>query len=77
MEEHQPAQRFLRRRAVQAISGLSTSGLYQAMRDGTFPRPVPIGRRARAWIETEIREWQETLIRERDSENCSKTTEAP
>ena len=34
--------------------------------DPDFPRPVKIGKRAVAWIESEILDYQQTLIAKRD-----------
>lgn len=47
-----------RRPAVEALTGKSRSGPYEAMERGEFPRPVRIGRRAVAWRESDIAAWQ-------------------
>ena len=52
-----PHSRLLRRREVEARTGLTRSALYAAMAEGTFPRPVRIGRRAVAWPEEAITQW--------------------
>lgn len=57
---------FLRRRQVEARTGLKTSTLYTLMSEGKFPRPVKLGERMVAWPATEIAEWQESKIAERD-----------
>ena len=49
--------RLLRRPAVEAITGLSRSGIYELMARGDFPRPMRIGPRAVAWRESDIQEW--------------------
>jgi prophage regulatory protein len=49
--------RFLRRPAVEAITGLSRSTIYSLMQTGSFPRPARIGDRAVAWPEAEIEAW--------------------
>ena len=46
--------RILRRPAVQVRSGLSCSTIYDQMRAGKFPRPVPLGEKAVGWLESEI-----------------------
>ncbi|MDG4647920.1 AlpA family phage regulatory protein [Roseibacterium sp. SDUM158017] len=51
--------RLLRRREVEAMTGLSRSSLYAAMAEGRFPRPVRIGLKAVAWRSREIAEWIE------------------
>jgi len=57
---------FIRRAVVEHITGLSTSTLYEGMRDGWFPRPVPLGPRAVGWDVDEINEWQQQCIAKRD-----------
>ena len=52
---HAPA--LLKRPEVEALTRLSRSAIYAAMRDGTFPKPVKIGRRAVAWRRVEIEQW--------------------
>ena len=53
---------ILRRRQVEQRTGLSRSTLYQYIKDGSFPKPVPLGPRAVGWIETEVRGWIATRI---------------
>lgn len=50
-------ERYLRRPAVEAATGLSRSSIYDMMERGEFPRPVRIGRRAVAWPEIVISDW--------------------
>jgi prophage regulatory protein len=57
--------RFLRRRAVEHRTGLSRSTIYMMMHSGTFPRPVRIGGRAVAWLESDIDAWIEARLQER------------
>jgi prophage regulatory protein len=45
---------FLRRPTVEARTGRKRSALYQAISDGTFPKPVPLGARAVGWPEHEV-----------------------
>ena len=56
----QPIQRepaFLRRKQVETRTGLSRSAIYQYIKDGLFPKPVPLGPRAVGWLESEVSEW--------------------
>jgi prophage regulatory protein len=57
--------RFLRRRSVEDRTGLSRSTIYLYVQDGTFPRPVRIGGRAVAWLESDIDAWIEARLAER------------
>lgn len=49
--------RMLRRKEVEAITGLGRSAIYEGMAAGTFPKNVKIGARAVAWPESVIRQW--------------------
>lgn len=51
------AQRHLRRSAVEQLTGLSRSTIYDLMAKGAFPRPVRLTGRAVAWPESAIAEW--------------------
>lgn len=45
---------LLRLEAIVAMFGLSRTTIYELMGEGTFPRPVRIGRRAVAWRSADI-----------------------
>lgn len=51
------AQKHLRRRAVEEITGLSRSTIYDLMSKGQFPRPVKLTEKAVAWPESAIANW--------------------
>jgi prophage regulatory protein len=55
--------RLLRLQEVREATGLSRSSIYA---DPQFPRPVKIGPRAVAWVETEVRGWVHDRIAARD-----------
>lgn len=50
-------ERLLRRREVEAATGLSRSSIYLKMRQGAFPEPLKVGPNAVRWREDEIRAW--------------------
>lgn len=50
---------ILRRRGVEALTGLSRSTIYAMMSKGEFPRPIAIGSRAVGWAEDDISAWLE------------------
>lgn len=50
-------ERHHRRPAVEEITGLSCSSIYELMDHNLFPRPIRIGRRAVAWRESDIEAW--------------------
>ena len=49
--------RLLRREEVETRCGITRSSLYRLMREGLFPRPVKVGKRAVRWRESEISGW--------------------
>lgn len=57
---------LLRIEKVMEMTGKTRNTLYIAMRKGTFPRPVKIGGRAAAWVNSEIQRWIAARIAERD-----------
>jgi prophage regulatory protein len=59
-------QRILRRPKVIELTGLSRSTIYDGIAAGTFPKPVPLSAKSVGWLESEIVEWQQARITERD-----------
>lgn len=54
---------ILRRKQVEARTGLSRSTIYSRISEGSFPRPIELGGgRAVGWIESEINEWLQARI---------------
>lgn len=53
---------LIRIRQVRARTGLSTTAIYRRMSEGTFPRPIPLGGKCVAWIDTEVSAWIEERI---------------
>ena len=63
--------KFLKLPEVRIRTGKSRSSIYQGIKDGTFPKPIKLGPRAVAWIETEIEMHNQSCIdasRSRDSD---------
>lgn len=61
---------ILRRKRVEARTGLSRSSIYERVRAGTFPAPISLGARAVGWIESEIDDWlTEQVTQSRKTEN--------
>ena len=58
---------ILRRKQVEARTGLSRSTIYLRLQEGTFPRPINLGVRAVGWVENEIEAWLASCIENRDS----------
>lgn len=51
--------RFLRMNKVREITGRSRTRIYE---DPTFPKPIKLGLRESAWIESEVLEWMQERI---------------
>lgn len=51
------AHKIIRLPEVKKWTGLSKTGIYEAMKGGTFPRSVSLGARAVGWIESAVVEW--------------------
>ena len=50
-------QRFIRRKEVQAKTGLGASSIYAMMKQGKFPKAITLSERRVAWIESEVDAW--------------------
>ena len=50
-------ERFLRRKEVEALTGLSRATIYRMMAEGRFVRPYRIGKSAVRWRYSDVREW--------------------
>lgn len=53
---------FLRLKQVKAVTGMSRSWIYDAIRRGDFPAPIALGARAVAWPSSSIADWQAQRI---------------
>jgi len=64
----QSALTILRRKQVEARTGLSRSTIYDKLNpksprfDTTFPKPISLGAGAVGWIESEVNTWLESRI---------------
>ena len=54
---------IIRRRAVEARTGLSRSTIYQRIKDGTFPPQISLGAKAVGWLQNEIEDWIAERVR--------------
>ncbi|WP_180080964.1 MULTISPECIES: AlpA family transcriptional regulator [unclassified Acinetobacter] len=50
-------QRFIRRKEVQAKTGLGASSIYAMMKQGKFPKAITLSERRVAWIESDVDQW--------------------
>lgn len=61
---------ILRRREVEARTGLSRSTIYLRCSQKSFPTPIRLGSRAVGWLESEIEAW--VAERVASSRKCGK-----
>ncbi|HGY2281758.1 TPA: AlpA family transcriptional regulator [Citrobacter braakii] len=57
--------RLLRLKQVEGKTGLKRSQIYLYMKNGMFPRSIKIGLASVAWLESEIDEWIDQKLTER------------
>lgn len=51
------AEKYIRRPAVEELTGLGRTTIYKLMNAGEFPRPVKITGKAVAWPESAVVAW--------------------
>ena len=56
------SEKFLRLAEVQRRVPYSRSSIYQLASQGKFPKPVSLGARAVAWLESDIDAWIDSRI---------------
>lgn len=59
--------RLMRLPEVTKVTGLGRSSIYEKISEGTFPKSVPLGGRAVAWVSDEVEAWILERIEERDA----------
>jgi prophage regulatory protein len=58
--------RLIKLKEVMDCTGLGRSTIYNYITDETFPKPVSLGARAVAWVESEVQDWILERIEARD-----------
>ncbi|MGO4003704.1 helix-turn-helix transcriptional regulator [Pseudomonas fluorescens] len=56
-DQHEEPVEFIRLPEVKKLVGLGTTKIYTMAREGLFPKQVPLGGRAVAWIKSEVLQW--------------------
>jgi prophage regulatory protein len=51
--------RIIRITEVIAMTGLSRSGIYAAIKEGTFPAQLKLSVRSSGWLESEVIAWRD------------------
>ena len=54
---------ILRRKQVEARTGLSRSSIYAAVKAGKFPAPVVLGEKSVGWLQHEVDSWIASRVR--------------
>ena len=60
--------KLIRLKQVMECTGLARSTVYKFIAEGNFPKPVKLGVRVAAWVESEINDWVNARISQRDSQ---------
>ena len=63
MSDTAPTEALLRLPEVCRRCGVSEKFVYRGVAAGTFPRPVQVGARAVAWLDSEVTAWMAALPR--------------
>ncbi|MDT3714358.1 AlpA family transcriptional regulator [Pseudomonas soli] len=58
--------RILRMKMVVEITGLARSTVYKYIAEGIFPKPIALGGRSVGWVESEIFDWIQARVTERN-----------
>lgn len=59
--------KFLRLPDVIAVTGLKRSAIYDAIAEGTFPKPVKLSTRAVGWPEADLAAWADERLAAREA----------
>ncbi|MEN3160333.1 AlpA family transcriptional regulator [Alkalimonas sp. NCh-2] len=59
--------KLMKLKAVMDCTGLARSTIYKFIAEDRFPKPVKLGARMVAWVESEIQEWIQEKVLTRDS----------
>lgn len=62
-----PKPLIYRERDLRTLTSLSRKAREDAMNAGTFPRPIPLGPKARGWLVSEIQDWIDQRKAARDA----------
>ena len=65
---------LVRRKQVEAITGLKRSSIYALMQRGEFPRPVKLSARSVGWPLTAVEEWIRVRMGLADSSGATAAT---
>jgi prophage regulatory protein len=67
--------RLIKLKEVMDCTGLARSTIYKFISESSFPKPVPLGERAVAWLESEVQDWILERIALRDGSSTTKSNQ--
>jgi len=53
---------------VQKATGKCRSAIYREISEGTFPKQINLGPRAVGWLESEVQQWIDSRVQNRNQE---------
>lgn len=59
--------KLIKLKEVIAKTSICRTSIYSKIAEGKFPKPVKLGARASAWLESEIDQWINDRLSERDN----------
>ena len=62
--------RLMKLKEVMHTTGLARSTVYKYIADGNFPKPVSLGERNVAWLQSEIEDWIMEKVELRDTQEA-------
>lgn len=65
--EPMPTPLIVREKHLKALTNTSRKFRDDAMKAGTFPKPIPLGPKARGWLVSELNQWIEQRTAARDA----------
>ena len=60
--------KIIKLRTVIELTGLSRSTIYDYMSRSMFPKQIRLGENSVAWLESEVVEWLDEKIKQRDED---------
>ncbi|MBX3709423.1 MAG: AlpA family transcriptional regulator [Gammaproteobacteria bacterium] len=72
MDPSRQQNKFLRLPVVEDKTGCPRSSIYLMVSEGTFPKPIKLGKRSVGWIESEVDDWIEQRIEESRQQGGAK-----
>lgn len=62
LKEQPVRDRFMRLPAVIEVCGIGKTTIYDQIRQGIFPSPIPLGAKSVGWLASEIEAWMAAKI---------------